>query len=91
MDDGQQRLDADPAVAVAVGNNIDSVTYLDIFGAYNFTGQLTLGVGIENLTDESSPVVTQLFENNGSADTTSAGIYDIRGTFWYVSLGYTFQ
>jgi len=89
LGDGQQRLDADPVIAL--GNSIDSVTYLDIFGAYNFTDQLTLGVGIENLTDESSPVVTQLFENNGSADTTSAGIYDIRGTFWYVSLGYTFQ
>ena len=83
-----QSVTADPTVAT--GNSIGSQLYADIYGSYRITDQLGVRIGIENVTDEESPVVTQLFQNNGSADTTSAGIYDVRGTFWYLSLDYSF-
>jgi len=84
----QQDLTADPDIAL--GNNVDSLTYIDFHGGIKPSEHIRLSVGIENLTDEESPVVTQLFENNGSADTTVAGIYDIRGRFYYLNAVYTF-
>ena len=83
-----QSVTADPTVAT--GNSIGSQLYTDIYGSYRITDQFGVRIGIENVTNEESPVVTQLFQNNGSADTTSAGIYDVRGTFWYLSLDYSF-
>ncbi|MDD9798329.1 MAG: TonB-dependent receptor, partial [Alphaproteobacteria bacterium] len=88
FDSAVQHIDANPMTAT--GNNIGSITYFDIFGEYRFADNVALRLGVENLFDEKSPVVTQLFENNGGADTTSAGIYDIRGTFGYMSLKYNF-
>jgi len=88
FDSAVQDIDADPMAAP--GNAIGSLTYFDIFGEYRFSDNVALRLGVENLFDEESPVVTQLFENNGGADTTSAGIYDIRGTFGYMSLKYNF-
>jgi len=88
FDSAVQDIDADPMTAT--GNAIGSITYFDIFGEYRFSDNVALRLGVENLFDEESPVVTQLFENNGGADTTSAGIYDIRGTFGYMSLKYNF-
>ena len=88
LDSAVQDIDADPTVAV--GNDIGSVFYLDLFGNYNITDQMAFSAGVENLFNEEAPIVTQLFENNGSADTVASGIYDIRGTFGYVGLKYTF-
>jgi iron complex outermembrane recepter protein len=83
-----QSVSADPAIAV--GNNIGAIAYLDLYANYQITEKFGLRAGVENVTDKSSPVVTQLFENNGSADTTSAGIYDVRGLFGFVGLDYSF-
>ena len=88
LDGAVQSVTADPTVAT--GNSIGSQLYADIYGGYRITDQFGVRIGIENVTDEESPVVTQLFQNNGSADTTSSGIYDVRGTFWYLSLDYSF-
>ena len=88
LDSAVQDIDADPNVAV--GNDIGSVFYLDLFGNYNITDQMVFSAGVENVLNEKAPIVTQLFENNGSADTVAAGIYDVRGTFGYVGLKYTF-
>lgn len=74
----------------AAGNDIDSILYLDVFGNVNITDKIVFSAGVENLLNEEAPIVTQLFENNGSADTVAAGIYDIRGTFGYAGLKYTF-
>lgn len=87
---GSAKQSVDESALSAAGNNIDSQFYLDLFLAYNFGEKVTLSAGVENVTDEESPVVTQLFENNGSADTTAAGIYDVRGAFYYVNASYRF-
>lgn len=88
LDDAVQSVEADPSVAL--GNNIDSVTYFDIFAGYQATSKLLISAGVENVSDEESPIVTQLYENNGSADTTAPGIYDVRGLFGYVQASYKF-
>lgn len=87
LSDAKQSMNADPSVAI--GNDIPSITYLDFFSTYNITDKLSLGFGVKNLTDKESPVVTNLYENNGSADTTVAGIYDVRGRFMYLTLNYS--
>ncbi|WP_158658111.1 TonB-dependent receptor domain-containing protein [Agarilytica rhodophyticola] len=88
LDDAVQSIDADPTIAL--GNDIDAVTYLDLFAGYQATPKLLISAGVENVTDEESPIVTQLYENNGSADTTAPGIYDVRGLFGYVQASYKF-
>ncbi len=88
LDSAVQSINADPSVAL--GNKIDSIVYTDLFGGFQATDQLQIGAGIENIGDEESPVVTQLFENTGSADTTASGIYDIRGRFFYLGATYRF-
>lgn len=88
LDSGVQSIDADPAVAI--GNEVDSVFYLDLFGSYDINDQLVFSAGVENVFDQQAPIVTDLFENNGSADTVAAGIYDIRGAFGYVGVKYKF-
>lgn len=82
LDSAVQSVTADPAVAV--GNDVPSRTYVDLFGSFNLTDTIEINAGVENLFDEQPPIVTDLFENNGSADTVASGIYDIRGTFFFV-------
>ncbi len=88
LDSAVQSVSADPTVAI--GNNIGSVTYVDAFAEMKITDNVALRIGVENLFDEDSPIVTNLFEASGSADTTVPGIYDIRGTFGYATLKLTF-
>jgi outer membrane receptor protein involved in Fe transport len=88
LDSAVQSIDADPAVAV--GNDIGSVFYVDLFGNFDISEKLSFSAGVENLFNEKAPIVTQLFENNGSADTVASGIYDIRGTFGYAGVKYKF-
>jgi len=88
LDEAVQSVSADPAVAV--GNTVDAVTYLDVFAGYNLTDNLTISGGVENIGDEDAPTVTQLYENSGSADAVAAGIYDVRGTFGYLKAVYKF-
>jgi len=82
--------DVDADETVAVGNAVDSVFYADVFGTYDINENLVFSAGVENLFDQEPPIVTDLFENNGSADTVASGIHDIRGTFGYVGVKYKF-
>lgn len=83
-----QNVSADPTVAL--GNDIDSQLYLDLYGVVTLTDNAQLRVGIKNATDEESPIITGLFELNGGADTTFPGIYDVRGRFMYLNASYNF-
>jgi outer membrane receptor protein involved in Fe transport len=82
LDGGVQSISADPTVAL--GNDVPSRTYVDLFASFDLNETIAFNAGIENVFDESAPIVTDLFENNGSADTVASGIYDIRGTFFYI-------
>lgn len=86
--DAVQNIEADPDIAV--GNNIDAQLYLDLHGGLRLSESINLRAGVKNATDEESPIITGLFELNGGADTTSPGLYDIRGRFWYLNATYTF-
>lgn len=74
----------------AFGNNISSQVYVDINGHYYLNDDLKIGFGIKNLTNKEAPVVTELYENNGSGSTTAGGVYDSRGQFFYIFGSYTF-
>jgi iron complex outermembrane receptor protein len=76
--------------AAAPGNNIGSQVYIDLNANYIVSEEFKIGVGIKNLTNREAPVVTELYENNGSGATTAGGIYDSRGQFFYLSGSYTF-
>jgi len=88
LDSAVQDIDAD--TTVAVGNDIGSVLYVDLFGNFDINEKMVFSAGVENLFNKKAPIVTQLFENNGSADTVASGIYDVRGTFGYVGVKYKF-
>jgi outer membrane receptor protein involved in Fe transport len=85
---GVQSANADPAIAI--GNEVDSVTYIDLFGRYTISDNLTLRAGIENATNEEAPIVTSLFEGVGAGDSIAAGLYDVRGRYAYTSIEYSF-
>ena len=88
IDEGLQSTSADPEVAI--GNAIDSVQYLDLFASFQWGQHFSSRVGIENVTDESAPIITELYEKNGSGDAVAAGLYDVRGQFSYINLSYKF-
>ena len=85
---GVQSTSADPAIAI--GNKVDSVTYIDLFGRYTFSDNLTLRVGIENAGNVEAPVVTSLFEGVGAGDAIAAGLYDVRGRYAYGAIEFSF-
>tara|TARA_B000000460_G_scaffold249611_1_gene231866 strand:- start:2938 stop:5727 length:2790 start_codon:yes stop_codon:yes gene_type:complete len=81
----------DPILAEnALGNEIGSQVYIDMQASYLLSDDFTLGFGVKNLTDREAPVVTDLYENNGSGTTTAGGIYDVRGQYFYLFGSYTF-
>jgi len=88
IDGGLQSTSADPAVAT--GNSIASMQYLDLFASFEWGPNFSSRIGIENITDEAAPIVTELYEKNGSADAIAAGLYDVRGQFAYINLSYKF-
>ena len=89
LDGAKQDLAADSAVAL--GNEIKPQYYFDLHGGVNlFNNRVRLSTGIENITNKRPPIVTQLFANTGSADVTAAGIYDVRGRFFYINTSFAF-
>lgn len=89
LDSAKQNLTA--VSTAALGNNIKQQHYFDLHGGINlFNNSVKFSAGIENVTNKQSPIVTQLFENNGSADVTAAGIYDVRGRFFYINTSFSF-
>ena len=87
--DGIQSISADPDVAL--GNEIDSITYLDLFASYRVNDSVLLRAGVENATNEATrPIVTSLFEGVGAGGAIAPGLYDIRGRFFYTGLEVNF-
>ena len=86
--DGIQSISADPDVAL--GNEIESITYLDLFASYRVNDNVSLRGGIENATNEDAPVITSLFEGVGAGGAIAPGLYDIRGRFFYTGLEVNF-
>ena len=85
---GIQSISADPDVAL--GNEIDSITYLDLFASYRVNDSVLLRAGVENATNEDAPIVTSLFEGVGAGGAIAPGLYDIRGRFFYTGLEVNF-
>ena len=86
--DGVQSISADPDVAP--GNEIDALTYVDLFANYRFSDSITLRAGVENVANEDAPVVTSLFEGVGAGGAIAPGLYDVRGSFFYTGLEVNF-
>lgn len=86
--DGIQSIGADPDVAL--GNEIESITYLDLFASYRLNDSVSLRAGVENATNEDAPIVTSLFEGVGAGGAVAPGLYDIRGRFLYAGLEVNF-
>ena len=86
--DGVQSISADPDVAL--GNDIGSITYLDLFANFRVNDSVTLRAGVENAADEDAPIVTSLFEGVGAGGAIAPGLYDIRGRFFYTGLEVNF-
>lgn len=89
LDSAVQTVDEIQA-ASALNNNIGSQFYIDLNANYAVSDNFKIAGGIKNLTNREAPVVTELYENNGSAATTAGGIYDSRGQFFYLSGSYSF-
>lgn len=63
----------------------DSVTYVDLSSRWQATDQLSLRLGIDNLTDEDPQLYTP-DQDSG----TNPGVYDVIGRRYYVALNYAF-
>ncbi len=81
---GVQSVSANPDVAV--GNGIDSITYLDLYARYQVNDSVSIRAGIENATNEDAPIVTSLFEAVGAGGAIAPGLYDVRGQFVFAGL-----
>ena len=86
--DGLQSISANPDVAL--GNEIDALTYVDLFANYRFSDRITLQAGVENATNEDAPIVTSLFEGVGAGGAIAPGLHDIRGSFFYAGVEVNF-
>ncbi|WP_300395894.1 TonB-dependent receptor [Henriciella sp.] len=61
-----------------VGTDIDAVVYHNIQGSYQFTDQLKLSVGVDNVLDEEAPYVSSW--SDGNTDTMT---YSLLGRYFY--------
>ena len=81
---GLQSISANPDVAV--GNEIDSITYVDLYAKYQVNETVAIRAGVENATNEDAPIVTSLFEGVGAGGAIAPGLYDVRGQFVFAGL-----
>lgn len=81
---GLQSVSANPGVAV--GNEIDSITYVDLYAKYQVNETVAIRAGIENAANEDAPIVTSLFEGVGAGGAIAPGLYDVRGQFVFAGL-----
>ncbi len=88
LDEGVQSVSANPDVAL--GNDIDSITYVDLYARYQVSDALALRIGIENATDEDAPIVTSLFEGVGAGGAIAPGLYDVRGRYMFAGVEFSF-
>ena len=63
-------------------------TLVLVNGRHHVAGNV--GTSAVDLNSIPTGMIERIDVLTGSADTTSAGIYDVRGTFWYLSLDYSF-
>ena len=73
-------VDDDDAGNVYFVETIDATSYFDASGTYRFTDNFWLTVGIDNLLDESPPI---LGDNQEQANTWPA-TYDVFGRTWFL-------
>ncbi len=70
----------------AIGAEIDAVVYHYLQGMYEFSGDISLAFGIDNLFDEKPPYVASW--TDGNTDTMT---YDLSGRRGYLRLNYRWQ
>ena len=70
----------------AIGAKMDSVMYHFVQGSYEFSDDLSLAVGIDNLFDEDAPYVASWTDAN-----TDTMTYDLTGARGYARVTYRWQ
>jgi outer membrane receptor protein involved in Fe transport len=83
--DGSQG--ATDQILVANGNKLDAVHYIDLTGIYNVTDYAALTLGIQNVFDETPPLVGSTLSLNAN----SPGGYDQMGRYMHLTLNVDFD
>jgi outer membrane receptor protein involved in Fe transport len=85
--DGGVIHDPDGAPGIQPDLKFPSRTYLDLTVGYTFRKNLTINLGVDNLTNEDPPI---LYQNNVLNANTDVSTYDTVGTYYRASLKYKF-
>lgn len=77
-------------------NNLPSVTYWGAHIAYSWNltrsgeDDTRLSLNVQNLTDKQPPYVPSPSRSASLGTNTAAGVYDVRGRFWQLSMEHSF-
>jgi outer membrane receptor protein involved in Fe transport len=74
-------------ILVTNGNKLDAVHYIDLTGVYHVTDYASVIVGIQNVLDETPPIVGSTLSLNGN----SPGGYDQMGRYMHATLNLDFD
>ncbi len=58
---------------------VDSASYIDVFGSYDFSEEISIYAGIDNLLDEEPPLSVDGFNDN-----TDVRTFDTIGRYYYI-------
>ncbi|GAB5382134.1 MAG: TonB-dependent receptor [Aliiglaciecola sp.] len=71
-------------------NTIDAQVYHDVSLSYNATDTLLIRAGINNLLDETPPLIGQGTKYGGTGINTFSAAYDVVGRYYYAGLTWNF-